>query len=332
MRIEYPDGKIHNVDCYAFKEARVDNQFINYIEYKDYDNNRDGEYTDSYAIVVFNNGHWQKSTMRIDYQTLAKNTVRVLDLKLLGDYIGLYKDNTYTEDYQLRTLTQPYRYKDDNDYTPNKRVIYIPVKTDSNKEIVDTHQMLILNYSSLLCGFSFTCIKREKIDSFSEKSKDNFYSSYSPDEKYSHDKDITFASFESITTFAIPDRILRLVTSENSFEKLRETNIEEDGVIYKFVPASEFIINTMNQITLDISISEDEMNFPPEEILERFYDYRIKRGRINHERWLGYTTKAEIKKLKEENARLTDEVEYLRDLLNEQKDHGIDDGEASFTR
>lgn len=85
MSIEYPDGTKHRVDCYKFAKAILeDGEQVYYIEYKDYDNKRDGEYTDSYSVIVNRNGRWQKSDRKIDYSKLSSREIGKYDPKALG--------------------------------------------------------------------------------------------------------------------------------------------------------------------------------------------------------------------------------------------------------
>lgn len=94
MKIEYSDGTYHNVDCYRFCRAVLENgDEVFFIEYKDYSNNRDGDYTDSYAIIVYNDGIWHKVDKKIDYSVLASHIVQEYNPDVLGKKLNFYREN-----------------------------------------------------------------------------------------------------------------------------------------------------------------------------------------------------------------------------------------------
>ena len=134
MKMEYPDGTIHSVDCYKFAKAVLeDGEEVYFIEYKDYDNKRDGKYTDSYCVVVNSNGKWQKSERKIDYSKLSSKVIENYDPKVLGNNLEFFRlDNSYTfnqlgisiEQQKLQPKTQ----------TQSKKVKNSPIKNTSNQD------------------------------------------------------------------------------------------------------------------------------------------------------------------------------------------------------
>jgi len=164
MKIEYSDGTIHNVDCYKFAKAILENgEEVFFIEYKDYDNKRDGEYTDSYCIVVNVNGKWKKSDRKIDYSHLSQKTIHQYDPKLLGNYLDFYHlSNSFTPNQlnsstikkriQPQTQTQSEREKqppivndeedDKNEYFITKEEAYIAqTQTQPIRDKVPPHYL-----------------------------------------------------------------------------------------------------------------------------------------------------------------------------------------------
>lgn len=94
MKIEYSDGTYHNVDCYRFCRAILENgKEVFFIEYKDYSNNRDGDYTDSYAIIACNDGVWHKVNEKINYSVLASHIVQEYNPEILGKKLNFYREN-----------------------------------------------------------------------------------------------------------------------------------------------------------------------------------------------------------------------------------------------
>lgn len=96
MKIEYPDGKVHNVECYKFCKAVLENgEVVFFIEYYDHDNKINGEPVDSYGIVENINGIWYKSSRDIPYNKLSSKVVKELNVNDLGDklkFIDVKKD------------------------------------------------------------------------------------------------------------------------------------------------------------------------------------------------------------------------------------------------
>ncbi len=85
LQIEYPDGKIHSVNCYKFCKALLDKgEYVYFIEYKDKVGDKE---IDSYAVLENHFGRFYKSDKKIAYNELASNVIRDIALDTLSSEI-----------------------------------------------------------------------------------------------------------------------------------------------------------------------------------------------------------------------------------------------------
>lgn len=301
MRIEYSDRKIHNVECYRFCKARLDNgEEIYFVEYKDFTDKENGEFVDSYGIIENNNGIWQKTERKIGYDVLASRVVEEFDPKTLGNYLSFansYHTNTYASDtpqtqtqtqrqtipphsrnndlvpefeiekkWEPQTQTQTQRQEiDRNERQPDMQEVFIPLWTDESRTLVDPTFFIYTKK-----GLSYNSTTEKKVNrSFG-----------------------TFATFDFVN---LPDEFKSL------FRKLNEKIIENNGritlddfnditygnTIYRFVPTM-FRISANNgfESKLDVKLY-DEQGYKlydedgalsPRDVLEHFGDYRLYEG------------------------------------------------------
>lgn len=173
MDIYYPDGTKHHVDCYKFAKAVLDDgEEVYFIEYKDYDNKKYGEYADSYGIVVKKDGRWQKSERKLDYRMLSSREIEKYDPKVLGEDLQMLKEIN-TQSYEQpegilnehkigapQTQTQPQRdkkppvgnSKEQNPYIISKEDGYVPqTQTQPLREEILPHHEKVEKREIFIC-------------------------------------------------------------------------------------------------------------------------------------------------------------------------------------
>ena len=129
MKIQYPDGKIHDVDCYEFAKAILDSgEIVYYIEYKDFTNRALNQFVDSYAVVKKVGDSWVKTTDHIEYATLVAHKVAELPISTLGDNLAYYSNFNYSYSSAIpkkeiipQTQTEPKRTEINPPIPPSKK-------------------------------------------------------------------------------------------------------------------------------------------------------------------------------------------------------------------
>lgn len=272
MRIEYQDGKIHNVECYRFCKSRLDNgEKIYFIEYKDFTDKTNGEYEDCYAIVENNNGIWQKVGKEIRYDILSSKVIEEFNPKILGDYLGFANKNRQ-QVFIPKTQTQPQKEKVDfEDSKHGMDEIFVPVVINDSGMVVDpAFDIPTLSYYRITGGMtrrglSYNSITRKEINRNSG----------------------TYATFDFVV---FPNDFGKLFDEQNErimssggpipFVKLEDIICENK--IYKFVPVKfPILANEGFNTQLDVKLPDKDDVLTPKEILEYFGDYRLNEGYIN---------------------------------------------------
>lgn len=134
MSIEYPDGTIHRVDCYKFAKATLENgEQVYYIEYKDFDNKRDGEYTDSYGVIVNKNGRWLKTDRKIDYRILVSREIAKYDPKVLGKDLQIDRVSNTQSYEQLEGIMSEHKITQPQTQTQTQRDKKPPIRNSEEQ-------------------------------------------------------------------------------------------------------------------------------------------------------------------------------------------------------
>lgn len=339
MRVEYKDGRIHNVECYRFCKAILDNgEKIYFIEYKDFTDKQNGEFEDCYAIVANNNGTWQKIERKIEYDVLASKVVEEFDPQALGAYLG-FAHNYNTHAYIPQTQTQPQREKidledtqpklneryisennipqtqtqpqrqriDPEDINNNMEEIFIPVKIDDNGIVVDTAfdvYASLPGHHNRIAGEYFA-----RGLSYNSTTRKEIYRIFG-----------TFATFDYVK---IPYGFIELFDKQN--ERIRDSNgqilfvnledIIYNNKIYRFVP-TKFQLDAVYGSHLDIKLHDRDLHLNPKEILEFFGDYRLNEGYQNND---NYIQKVPYRK-HDELVRKTNDVEHNVSNVNQSEE------------
>lgn len=293
MKIEYSDGKVHNVECYKFCKAVLENgEEIYFIEYYDHDNKINGKSVDSYGIVENINGIWYKSSREIPYNRLSSKVVKELNINDLGDkleFISVKKDLMSQTEIKTQKQKNPSKNREEvfvndvneyNDFIPPtqrqktppknvvKNIIYVPIRTNEDKNKIDWALIESAAMTDSLYGFVYDKINYDVL----------------VDGNVSLGKQFDFISFKVMT---MPSSIYRKIRSSakdqfnnDNYDKLMRSEIETDSSIIKFFPAVRML---HYQSFKSLEIEMKGMRPLPKKALEDFFGNKDIIGKAKYE-------------------------------------------------